>query len=77
MKTITLDLGDLTPTTLAMIAANLSQNIGDGGDTSETTRQTMEACLHQLDCLVGPNEQVELLIEYGADPDVAFMVTAG
>ena len=78
MMYISLKLGDLTPTTLAAIIANLSQNIGDGlTSTPDTDRQHMEACLHQLDCLVGTNEQAELLIEYGADPDVAFMATAG
>ena len=71
MMYISLTLDELTPKTLATIAANLSWNISEeSNDTPETDRQHMIACVEQLEAIVGFEDSVEMLVEAGADPDI-------
>lgn len=71
MTTITLELSELTPTTLAAIVANLSQNIGEG--TADDVLATVNAMIDAeaaLISIVGPEDALRLLQDAGADPDV-------
>lgn len=69
-NTISLNLDELTPTTLAAIIANLSRNLSNG-----TTRQeygTRIAMINAYDALIGncgEQDAGDLLAEAGADPD--------
>jgi len=72
---ISLKLSTLTPTTLAAIIANLSQNAAHG-DASHTTRQAIADAFAQLVVLWGYDDAIELLQEAGADPEEMFDIVA-
>jgi hypothetical protein len=68
---VALNLAELTPTTLAAIIANLSQNLAEGTtDAPDATRQAMDAAQAQLVALWGAEDALALLHEAGADPDI-------
>lgn len=72
---ISLKLSALTPTTLAAIIANLSQNAAQG-DASHATRQAIADTFAQLVASWGYDDAIELLQDAGADPEELFDIVA-
>ena len=74
MTTITLSLNELTPTTLAAIVANLTQNYTCGSEACDTakTAVAIATAFAQLDSLVGYEAAEDFLKEAGAEPDALF-----
>lgn len=63
---ISLNLSELTPTTLAAIAVNLIENINSGVNTTHTNRLTIAKVFDQLSAIVG-DEAVDVIHEAGGD----------
>ena len=72
---ISLKLNSLTPTTLAAIIANVSQNIASG-DTSYTNRRTIADAFAALVGNAGYDDAIGLLQGAGADPETLFDIVA-
>lgn len=72
---ISLKLSTLTPTTLAAIIANVSQNIANG-DNSYTNRNIIADAFAQLVALWGYDDALDLLRDAGADPETLFDIVA-
>lgn len=72
---ISLKLNSLTPTTLAAIIANVSQNIASG-DTSYTNSRTIADAFAALVGNAGYDDAIGLLQGAGADPETLFDIVA-
>lgn len=70
---ISLNLSELTPTTLAAIAANLIDNISNGVNTTHTNRLTIAKVFDQLSAIVG-DEAVDVIHEAGGDTDALHLI---
>ena len=72
---ISLKLSSLTPTTLAAIIANVTQNIA-AGDSSQNARMIVAGTFAALAANAGIDDALDLLREAGADPETLFDITA-